>query len=78
MGWTWPDADQTIVLKNYTPPDVETGTFIKLSRDVSSEEVEAQKLDVMPGFRFSWWYTGLKIPPDNTFKDDELNKYFVR
>ena len=46
-------------------------------RDVSSEDVEAQMLDVMPGFKFSWWYSGEEVTPENKFKDDEMTKQFV-
>ena len=71
------DADQTTVYTNFTPP----GLFrtLSLERDVSSEEVNQQKLDVMPGFRFSWWYSGVpEITPDNGFKYYEHTKLFVR
>ena len=50
------DADQTTAFTNFTPP-VES-RFMRLSRDVSSEDVETQKWDLMPGTRFSWWYSG--------------------
>ena len=49
-----------------------------LSRDLTSEEVKTQKLDVMPGFRFSWWYLGTEVTPDNKYKDKEMTQQFVR
>ena len=56
------------------------------------EEVKTQKLDLMPGFRFRWWYTGTEVTPDNIYtknyqfqvdpdspsKDYETSKHFVR
>ena len=77
IGWKNDlDSDQTTVYKNFTPP-VEY-KYMRLERDVSSEDVETQKLDVMPGFRFSWWYSGAEVKPDNTYKDEEITKQFVR
>ena len=70
------NPDQTAVYKNFTPPG--TGGYMYLSRNVSTEDVETQRLDLMPGFRFSWWYTGAKVTPDNKYKDEEMTKQFVR
>ena len=70
------DADQTFTYKNFTPP--ERFNYMRLLRDVSSEDVEKQKLDKMPGFRFTWWYTGLEVAPDNKFKNEKITKQFVR
>ena len=71
-------ADQTTVYTNVTPPTSNTFRYMSLSRDVSSEDVETQKLDLMPGFRFSWWYTGAEVRPDHKYKDEEMTKQFVR
>ena len=71
-----PNADQTAVYKNFTPPGI--GGYMYLTQNVSSEDVETQRLDLMPGFRFSWWYSGAEVTPDNKYKDEELNKQFVR
>ncbi len=70
------DADQTTAYKNFTPPGYYKS--MRLLPDVSSEEVETQKLDLMPGFRFSWWYSGAEIIPDNRYKDENITKQFVR
>ena len=71
-----PDADRTTVYTNFTPPGYSRDMI--LSRDVSSEDVETQKLDVMPGFRLSWWYSGAEVTPDNNYKDEDMTKQFVR
>ena len=72
------DADQTTVYKNFTPP----GSYHTLyfEQDVSSdEELDQQKLDVMPGFELSWWYTGAaEMTPDNHYKYHEHNKLFIK
>ena len=70
------DADETTVYTNFTPPD--TYRQMTLQQDVSSEDVETQKLDLMPGFKLSWWYSGADVTPDNQYEDDEITKQFVR
>ena len=32
------------------------------------------KLEMMPGFRFSWWYTGAGVTPDPKYKDKQITK----
>ena len=75
-GFDYLAADQTCVYTNFTPPSVYRS--IGMKRKVSSEDVLQQKLDLMPGFRFSWWYTGAEVRPDNKYKNEEMTKLFVR
>ena len=73
------DADQTTVYANFTAPA--KSKSIMLSRKISSEDVEAQKLAVMPGFRLTWWFSGREMAPHAEFKDNyysKLNKHFTR
>ena len=74
-GLAFLGANQTTAYTNFTPPGRDT-IPMSLFRDVSPEDVETQKLDVMPGFRLTWWYTGVKVTPINKY--NEQNKYFVR
>ena len=69
------DATQKTVYQNFTAT---YSHYIQLSRNVRSDEVENMMLDLMPGFRFKWWYTGAEVTSENIFKDDEINKQFVR
>ena len=75
-GYGYINTDQTTAYKNFTPPGY--SQYIILSQDVSPEEVEAQRLDLMPGFKFSWWFSGAEFTPDNKYKDYEMTKQFVR
>ena len=70
------DVDQTSLYTNFTPPGNQRS--ISLYRDVSTVDVEIQKLDVMPGFKFSWWYTGGEVSPDPVFKEEIITKHLVR
>ena len=75
------NANITTAYTNFTPPappPVTQSRLLILKRDVSSDEVKTMKFDVMPGFRFIWWYSGLeKITPD-TYTNDEISIQFVR
>ena len=76
------DADQTIAYRNFTPSQDKLNIFKNyysyLSRDVSYADVETQNLDLMPGLRFTWWYTGSEVTPVNKYKDEDITKLFVR
>ena len=72
------DDDKTTVSTNFTPP--KSSRKLILNRHVSSEEVDtmAMELGVMPGFRFSWWYTGEDVKAEPKYKDEEISKQYVR
>ena len=69
------DATQKTVNQNYTPNNMH---YIQLWRNVRSDEVENMKMDLIPGFQFRWWYIGAEVTAETIFKDDEINKQFVR
>ena len=73
------DDDKTTFYANFTPAPGKSRR-ISISRNVRSEEVDKLKMDMMPGFRFSWWYTGTEVAPDKTFTYNtyEYNKHFTR
>ena len=60
---------------NYSPPvgDHWGRYSIQLNRKVLSADVKKQRLDRMPGFRYSWHYSGVKVEPKA-----EYVKAFVR
>ena len=53
---------------------------MELYRDVNSDDFEQLKMDMMPGFRFTWWYTatGKEVKPDIKYKHHTFTKQFVR
>ena len=71
------DSNISVAFKNFTPPGT-TWKVNTMSRDVSSSVVEKTKLALMPGFQFSWWYTGDEVTPERQYKDDTITKLFVR
>ena len=75
------DDQLTSAYTNFTPPQPDSGyRQIIVVRDVTSEDIKRAKLNVMPGFRLSWWYTGAEVTPDHTNKDrrTDITKRFVR
>ena len=70
------DANLTYAYRNFTPPRYQRK--LRLSREVSNEDVDQMKMEMMPGFRFSWWYTGAGVTPDPKYKDKQITKHFVR
>ena len=72
------------VRKNYTPP-LEEDTqkehhHISLSRSVIQIDLENQKLETMPGFNLTWYYSGIdnESMTDALYENDSLTKAFVR
>ena len=77
-GWDL-RADQAIAFKNFTPP----GRYnnIELYRNgLSNKEVAKINMNLMPGFRFEWWYTGNgeDLVPDAKYRYCERTNEFVR
>ena len=70
------DADQTTAYSNFTPP--RSGGSIILERHVSLKDLELVKSDLMPGFKFSWWYTGPEVTTESKYKDKRITKQFIR
>ena len=80
IEWTELNADQTTAYTKFTPPIYYLEhRYVKLQRDVEDEDVETQKLDVMPGFRFTWWYTGIVagVTPYDRYKNEKITRQFV-
>ena len=79
LAYTSQDNARKISL-NFTQPN---SHFYKidLERKVSLDDVMSQRLDQMPGFRFSWYYSGMegKVKPEaKKYKNKEETRAFVR
>ena len=60
---------------NYSPP-AQNDYNIVLSRYVVQANIMKQKLELMPGFRVTWHYSGIEVEPEAKYYND--NKAFVR
>ena len=80
------DADYMEILgeymmKNYTPPLPSPATdryYYRLVRNVKVEDIESQELDTMPGFKITWYYSGVEVDPMAKYSNAEITKAFVR
>ena len=72
------NADILHINKNYTPPvkgpKPKSNLFISLSRVVTSEDLTKMELSTMPGFRLTWYYSGMEVKPEVQYE----NLQFVR
>ena len=75
------DANKINIYKNITPPIRKSGTdyrHIEQRSYSTAREIAALKMEMMPGFRFSWWYTGKNLEPETKYLDRSLTKLFIR
>ena len=73
----WIDSEITIVSKNFTNPSAQSKQ-VKLWRYVGTSDLETMSLETMPGFRFSWWYTGANINSEPKYSKYRMNRMFVK
>ena len=62
---------------NFTPP-TDNRYYIELSREVLPADVRKQKLEVMPGFRVSWHYSGIEVESEAKYYKYSSTRAFVR
>ena len=71
---------RTNIKKDFKKPS--TKKWIRLTRSSTREDVKKQKLEKMPGFRVSWYYSGPHVEPEahlNKMNDyDDETSLFVR
>ena len=90
INWGDIDPDSRTVSRNFTPPDgrgtngetvnewkSNNNQFIELERIVDVENVRIVGMDMMPGFKFTWFYSGAdNVRPWAKFSS--RSKTFVR
>ena len=64
------------ISKNFTPPGGYTS--MRLARRVTPQEVRKQKLDMMPGFKLTWHYSGMEVEPEAKYSNQSDTLAFVR
>ena len=83
MGYM--DMKHTIM--NFTPPlnkpvdeddPCKNCRFMRLKRKIIDSDVKRQKLDTMPGFRFTWYYSGVEVEPEASYLYKSNTKAFIR
>ena len=70
------NVENSHTIKNFTTSYWQS---MKLSREVIQKDVEKQNLNFMPGFKFTWYYSGLnEVQPDPKYSDYYHTKSYVR
>lgn len=66
--------------KAFSPPSPNGYRFISLKREINNEDLKIVNMDMMPGFKLSWWYSGVELKADRKYLDTALNqtKLFIR
>ena len=62
---------------NFTPP-TSYNYKIKLDRDVLTADVKKQKQNFMPGFRYTWHYSGIDVEPWAKYINHPRTMAFIR
>ena len=71
------NADLNNLSEKYSPRTYYELTF---KRKVTKKDIMKQKINLMPGFRFNWYYSGLEVVPEaiDSYLTDTKTKAFVR
>jgi len=69
------DSNNSKTVEQFQPP---RRIAIDLTRHISSEEVGRQELKLMPGFKVSWYYSGMDVEPIDAFNEDDDRITFIR
>ena len=64
--------------KSFKPPHIEPYFIIELKRKIAPEDLRSQKLTRMPGFKVTWYYSGIDVTPEAYFSTYVNTKSFVR
>ena len=65
------DELQTSAKEQISPP--KSSHEVVFTRHLTMEDLATVRMQNMPGFRLSWWYTGKEVQPESKFKDDPRN-----
>ena len=73
-------SENTTFYRTFSPPTPNGYRYISLNREIDSEDLKTVKMDMMPGFKLSWWYTGAELKPERKYLNTALNqtKLFIR
>ena len=63
---------------NYTSPTHDAYYTIELNRRVLLADIRKQKLNLMPGFRYTWHYSGMEVEPEAKYYNYAKTRPFVR
>ena len=70
------ESSKTSVYAQFSPPG--NSNLMTLTRNVSEEDLANLRMDVMPGFSLSWWYTGAPVTQVPVFRTHITTRLFVK
>ena len=71
------DGDLTHWSKTITNPISKDGYIVGYHRQVSQDDIKSMNLEMMPGFRLTWYYNK-QVEPEAKYSNDDTTKEFVR
>ena len=74
--WRQAPLDKKII-KKYNPIK-DSYKDLELIRKINLEDARKANLEVMPGFKFTWYYTGMEVLPEAKYSDNPLTTSFRR
>ena len=69
------DTELKVLKKEYSPPKV--SREFKLQRKVSREDINTLNMELMPGFKIKWFYTGF-VQPKSFYSNSFRTRLFIR
>ena len=63
---------------NYTPPEFDEYHIMHIDREVIPADIRKQNLEMMPGFRVSWHYSGIEVDSEDQYRHNAFRLAFVR
>ena len=78
------DSGTTSSSKNFTPPNdrfLGMKRGVKLERQITTDDVGNAKMDLMPGFEFSWYYSAsswYQVPQLRSYSNITISNQFIR
>ena len=66
------------ISKTYSPPGFKQ--TVTMGRKVIGKDIQRQNLDLMPGFKLTWYYSGGRVEPEAKYTNPHsyINPYFTR
>ena len=71
------DGDLTHWSKTITNPNSKDGYIVGYYRQVSQDDIKSMNLEMLPGFRLTWYYNK-QVEAEAKYSNDDTTKEFVR
>lgn len=78
-GTEIPLPELVFINRSFTPPRYYSRGFGLKKRDIVTSDIDATIMNLMPGFKFSWFYTGIQFPlePARLYYHSDEEKIYI-